>query len=71
MALTPVFIQNILKVIDDTTNLVVLEQPFKPTSTGAQEEWTTQQEALDWWNTQQSLYTHLDPVPAEPTPPTE
>lgn len=60
MALHPHFIQSILKVSDDTDNRIVLDQPFKPTSTGEQIPWADQDEAFAWWETQKSLYTGPD-----------
>jgi len=67
MALTPIFFNNTLKVIDDTTNQIVTIQPFKPTATGEQEEWSSQQEAFAWWETQKSLFTHTEVVETTPT----
>lgn len=66
MALQPAFFNNTLNVIDDTTNQLVVVQPFKPTSTGEQVEWQDSAEAMAWWETQKSLYTHYD-VPGTPT----
>ena len=67
MALQPAFFNNTLNVIDDVTNQVILRQPFKPTSTGEQLPWQDAQEATDWWETQKSLYTHIDGSIPSPT----
>lgn len=69
MALISAFFNNSLTIVNDTTNTVVLAQPFKPTSTGEQESWSSEQEALDWWETQKPIYTHTEVVIE--TPPTE
>jgi hypothetical protein len=34
-----------------------IHQPFKPTSTGQQEPWASEQEAMDWLATQNAEYT--------------
>jgi hypothetical protein len=48
MAIQTQFENGVFSVIRD--GRVALYQPFKPTSTGAQEAWTDEQAALDWFS---------------------
>jgi hypothetical protein len=43
-----------LDVFDGDRHLI--NQPFKPTDTGSQDPWTSEEEALAWWDTQKSAY---------------
>lgn len=45
--LTSTFDDKILRVYRDGKQLI--EQPFRPTSSGDKPEWTDEQEALDWF----------------------
>ena len=47
MAITHTFINNSLEVFKD--GVVQINQPFRPTSTGDQPAWETEQEALEWF----------------------
>ena len=49
MAIQTQFENGAFSVIRD--GRIALFQPFKPTSTGAQEAWADEQEALDWFST--------------------
>jgi len=54
MNFTTEFTDNVLYVILDGRTIIA--QPFKPTSSGEQVDWASEQEALAWWETQQSQY---------------
>jgi len=45
---------------------IVVHQPFKPTSTGAQIAWTDEADALAWWDETKASFT--PPPEPEPTP---
>lgn len=57
------FENGILSIFKDTNILIV--QPFKPTSTGIQEPWIDQEQAVAWWNSVKHLYDYE--LPAENT----
>ena len=47
----------------------VVSQPFKPTSTGEQQSWADEAEAMAWWEENKVSFTPPpDPEPAPPPP---
>jgi hypothetical protein len=54
------FENGVLTVIKDTNIIIV--QPFKPTSTGIQQSWAYEQEAIEWWNSIKHLYDYELPT---------
>ena len=44
-----------LDVFDGERQLI--HQPFKPSDTGVQEPWDSEEQAMAWWDTQKSAYT--------------
>jgi hypothetical protein len=69
--ITTNFINNTLEVYKD--GMCIINQPFKPTSTGEQPNWASEAEALEWWNSIKEPYEQepqvVTPPPLEP--PTE
>lgn len=55
MSIRTVYTNGIFDVFDGDRHLV--NQPFKPTDTGSQDPWTSEEEALAWWATQSPNYT--------------
>lgn len=35
----------------------IIHQPFKVTDTGGQDPWDSEEQALEWWDTQKAAYT--------------
>jgi hypothetical protein len=63
--ITTNFINNTLEVFKN--GMLVISQPFKPTSTGEQISWTSESEALAWFDTIKAIYEY-DPPVVEPPP---
>lgn len=66
------FIDGALKVYENSeayTDRLMIVQPFKPTSTGEQEPWADEAEALAWFESQKSFYGPADINVVEDTPP--
>jgi hypothetical protein len=36
--------------------LHIIHQPFKPTDTGSQDPWPSEEEAMAWWDEQKATY---------------
>jgi hypothetical protein len=34
----------------------LIHQPFRPTATGSQDPWDSEEQALAWWDTQKASY---------------
>ena len=47
MSIRTVYINGVFDVFDGERHLI--HQPFKPTDTGSQELWASEEEALAWW----------------------
>jgi len=35
----------------------IIHQPYQPSATGEQEAWSSEEQALAWWATQEAAYT--------------
>jgi len=55
MSIRTVYTSGGLDVFDGERQLI--HQPFKPSDTGLQELWASEEEALAWWDTQKAAYT--------------
>jgi hypothetical protein len=54
MDIRTVYTSGTFDVYDGERHLI--HQPFKPTATGSQDLWASEEEALAWWDTQKSKY---------------
>lgn len=54
MSIRTVYASGRFDVFDGERHLI--HQPFKPTDTGDQESWDSEEQALAWWDTQKSAY---------------
>lgn len=56
---------NVLEIFKN--NVLIISQPFKPTSTGEQVAWASEAEALAWFDEIKYMYDYEEPV-VEPPP---